>query len=475
MRLLRTHVMLLATGLMWAGCGSSSDEHKDAATDLPLVADQALRADLALPDQVRADVPADQPIADTAARLDADIRDAILTPDGVVTPDGIPTPDGIVTAPVDVAEPDSPPAIDVPNAPDVTTEAGTKEDSPASEVAVDGPSFGETSPSPEVGGQPDLDLASIALAVSPPEGGKLTASPDVFRAGDIVTVTASPNPGWAFDHWEGILSATCVSGPVARAHPASQVADVSRDIDEYPTLSLNGSESVGSTCAVDLLVSKSQTVTAHFSRLGFQWTQVSGTTVTLSSPTDPKPVFSVAPSGVGVYEFQLVVTDPAGNSASDRTSIRLFDVDLTFTPPPGTQISATAEQAMTISASYSGLPTGTVLHAELCASVAGTTPSDSKVLTVQQDFKIPADNAPDPTFAAIMAFLASRGCALARIGEVQSGQGTLSASIRFTPPTLPVAYNQILINAYGFDPITDDVTVIWTLGDQPAPVFPIAQ
>jgi predicted Abi (CAAX) family protease len=195
----------------------------------------------------------------------------------------------------------------------------------------------------------------------------------------------------------------------------------------------------------------------------------------LSSPTDPKSAFSVAPSGVGVYEFQLVVTDPASHSASDRTSIRLFDVDLTFTPPPGTQLSATAERAMTISASYAGLPTGTVLHAELCASVAGATPSDSKVLTVEQDFKIQADNAPDPTFAAMMAFLAGRGCALVRIGEVQSGAGTLSASIRLTPPTLSAAYNQILVNAYGFDPITDDITVIWTLGDLPAPVFPIAQ
>jgi hypothetical protein len=474
MRLPRTHVILLSTGLIWGGCGSSSDEHIDAATDAPLAAERA--KDVALPDQAPADAPSDQPIADIAAKLDADMHDGVLTPDGSIPLDGGTTPDGSVTTPVDVAEPDSPLGIDVSSPPDVAAEAGGKNDSPASTVTADGASLGETSAALDATGQPDLDLASISLAVSPPEGGKLTVSPDVFRAGDIVTVTASPSAGWAFDHWEGILSATCVSsGPTARAHQASQVADVSRDIDRYQSLTLNGSESVGSTCTVDLLVSRSQSVTAHFSPLGFQWTQVSGAPVTLSSPTDPKPVFTVGASGVGVYEFQLVVTDPAGNSASDRTSIRLFDVDLTFTPAPGTQLSATAEQAMTISASYAGLPTGTVLHAELCASVAGATPSESTVLTVGQDFKIPADNAPDPNFATIMAFLAGRGCALARLGEVQSGQGTLGASIRFTPPTLAIAYNQILINAYGFDPLTSDITVIWTLGDQPAPIFPIAQ
>jgi len=464
MRLLRTHVMLLATGLMWGGCASSPEEHADATTDAPLVADRAPAAERALPDQALAEGPANLPIIDTAEKPDADI------------PDGIVVPDGVVTVPTDVAKPDEVVGIEVSSPPDIAADIGAKEDSVGSEAGLDGASFAETSPPADGAGQVDVDLASIALVVSPPEGGKLTASPDLFRAGDIVTLAASPNAGWAFDHWEGVPSLACVSaGPIARAHPASQVADVSRDIDEYPTLNLNGSESVGSTCTVDLLVSRSQTVTAHFSRLGFQWTQVSGAPVTLSSATDAKPSFTVGPSGIGVYQFQLVVTDAAGKSASDRTSIRLFDVDLTFAPPPGTPMTVGSEQAMTISTSYSGLPTGTVLHAELCASVAGATPGESKVLTVEQDFKVPPDNAPDPTFATIMAFLAGRGCALARLGEVSSEQGTLSTSIRFTPPALSPAYNQILINAYGFDPITSDITVIWTIGDLPAPIFPIAQ
>ncbi|HWR27282.1 MAG TPA: DUF2341 domain-containing protein, partial [Candidatus Thermoplasmatota archaeon] len=48
---------------------------------------------------------------------------------------------------------------------------------------------------------------TLTTTSDPPQGGTITASPDPpYYYNDIVTLTATPNPGYLFDHWSGDLS-----------------------------------------------------------------------------------------------------------------------------------------------------------------------------------------------------------------------------------------------------------------------------
>jgi len=49
---------------------------------------------------------------------------------------------------------------------------------------------------------------TLTLTCNPQEGGTITTSPDPPYYNTIVTLTASPNPGYGFDHWSGDLTGT---------------------------------------------------------------------------------------------------------------------------------------------------------------------------------------------------------------------------------------------------------------------------
>ena len=64
--------------------------------------------------------------------------------------------------------------------------------------------------------------------------------------------------------------------------------------------------------------------------LDFQWTQIYGEVVTLSSTTVPEPTFMApdVPNGeIKVLTFELLVTDPQGESSSDTVEIIVNSVN----------------------------------------------------------------------------------------------------------------------------------------------------
>lgn len=86
----------------------------------------------------------------------------------------------------------------------------------------------------------------INLEVSPQEAGIVTLSTSSYKKGDKITLTATPESGWAFHHWEGDASGGADSSTlVAHAHLPSIVADISKDYDKEQTFILDGTSSAG--------------------------------------------------------------------------------------------------------------------------------------------------------------------------------------------------------------------------------------
>jgi chitinase len=58
--------------------------------------------------------------------------------------------------------------------------------------------------------------------------------------------------------------------------------------------------------------------------VGYEWKQVSGPSVTLSSTNTVKTTFKAPSSSSGTLVFQLTVTDGTGASSTDMVSIKLW-------------------------------------------------------------------------------------------------------------------------------------------------------
>ncbi|HEY3831251.1 MAG TPA: hypothetical protein VGO03_03080 [Acidimicrobiia bacterium] len=67
--------------------------------------------------------------------------------------------------------------------------------------------------------------------------------------------------------------------------------------------------------------------------LTYQWTQLSGTTVTLSNPTAVKPTFT-APHAASTLQFELTVTDPLNPNPALRSASAFTEVDVHDYPAP---------------------------------------------------------------------------------------------------------------------------------------------
>lgn len=61
---------------------------------------------------------------------------------------------------------------------------------------------------------PEDGPLTLTADVQPEGSGSITLEPqkDVYTCNELVSVTAIPNAGWLFDHWEGELTGTAISG-----------------------------------------------------------------------------------------------------------------------------------------------------------------------------------------------------------------------------------------------------------------------
>jgi hypothetical protein len=277
----------------------------------------------------------------------------------------------------------------------------------------------------------------LTIKVSPLETGNVTVPS--YKKGDKVTITATPKPGWVFDHFEGgdISGLADSNASLAHAHPLHVVADISKDYDKEKTFTLDGTNSVGTETKADIIMDSEKSITAIFKELAYHWSQKSGPTVNLINPTSSKPMFSVQDTSTGLYEFELVVGNGNTLSIPDRTSIRVFDVDVvSIDPVIGTNMQIETEQTVSMSIVYSGLPIGSEIHALLQASIIGKTPNEPLILPIPLDFNIAQGNKPNSDLGALLTFLVGYGDYLAFLAKTDTNQGSVSATIGFRPQKL---------------------------------------
>jgi hypothetical protein len=128
-----------------------------------------------------------------------------------------------------------------------------------------------------------------------------------------VTVTDTQNPN-----------------PATNANTSGAVTIAVND-DSSPTADAGAGQVVQVVQPVTLDGSNSSQ--ADGDTLTYQWTQLSGTTVTLSDPTAVKPTFT-APHAASTLQFELTVTDPLNPNPALRSASAFTEVDVHDYPAP---------------------------------------------------------------------------------------------------------------------------------------------
>lgn len=133
------------------------------------------------------------------------------------------------------------------------------------------------------------------------------------------------------------LLAGC-GGPTGETVTSALTVDAgaAQSVDEGTTVSLAGTASAGSGASVT----------------GYNWTQTSGTSVTLSNPTSNQASF-VAPvlTSSITLTFRLTVTDSNGKSASDTVSVTVNPVNAVPVANAGDDLAVNARVAVVIAGS----------------------------------------------------------------------------------------------------------------------------
>lgn len=94
--------------------------------------------------------------------------------------------------------------------------------------------------------------------------------------------------------------------------------------DIAPTVSVGGDQSVEQNDTVTL--SGTATDDDDIANLVYVWTQIAGTTVTITDPDMATATFTAPPTtGSQVLEFRLTVTDAGGQTASDDLDVTVFE------------------------------------------------------------------------------------------------------------------------------------------------------
>jgi hypothetical protein len=124
----------------------------------------------------------------------------------------------------------------------------------------------------------------------------------------LTVVTAANQVADILVDLAGNNTAALSPAPVAPPPPSNRA----------PTANAGANETVNAGARVTLAGSGSDPDTGD--TLTYRWTQVSGTTVSLSSTSVARPTFT-APSSAGTLTFRLTVTDNHGGSNTDDVTV----------------------------------------------------------------------------------------------------------------------------------------------------------
>jgi K319-like protein len=176
----------------------------------------------------------------------------------------------------------------------------------------------------------------------------------------------------------GQISFNAVDGSPVNA----AILSVSYNTSTPPTANAGPDQTVGQGVTVALAGSGS---TVNGSITNYQWSQVSGTAVTLSSTTTQNPTFT-APGSAGTLVFGLVVTDSASlQSAQDQVTITVGAAPPTANAGPD-QTDIDSQTLVTLNATGSTGSPSTYLWRQ----ISGTAVTLSSTSVAQPTFTVPA-------------------------------------------------------------------------------------
>lgn len=189
-------------------------------------------------------------------------------------------------------------------------------------------------------------------------GGSTTLS--VWKNGTLLTsvTTGSVKTGT----WCGVHAGS--SGSTTHHFDDFQIHDTASPTPAGPTANAGSDQSVITGAAVTL----SGSATGGTAPYSYAWTQLSGTTVTLSSASAQSPTFT-APGTGGTLTFRLTVTDAASQTSTD-------DVSITVTAPVAPTIITTgALNPMQVGTAFSQTVAATGTTPITWAVVSGALPA----------------------------------------------------------------------------------------------------
>ncbi|SEN01298.1 Myxococcales GC_trans_RRR domain-containing protein [Stigmatella aurantiaca] len=249
------------------------------------------------------------------------------------------------------------------------------------------------------------------------------------------------------------------TGPVCNRRP---VADVGQATLSVPEASVVGGERVRNTVTLN----GTGSVDPDGNPLTYQWTQLSGPAVTLSSPTSATPTFqTVEVSKTAVLAFQLIVNDGTDTSTPKVTEVAITNVNT----KPVAAITGPASVA-------SGSTTPVTLNG------GGSTDADGDTLTYAWRQTAGPTVALSSTTTASVSFLAPAVSAdavltfelVVRDGAINSDPKAFSVTVTSTPVNrhpvghVPENFSEnegtaILLDASGSeDPDGDALSFQWT-------------
>jgi hypothetical protein len=310
------------------------------------------------------------------------------------------------------------------------------------------------------------DKRKLTVTITPEGAGTIDPSPRSYKDGTKVSLTITPNSGWVFDHWEGDLTGSAEVKLVARSHPSSIVADRDADIDHETDFVLSGTESFCSKVEAEISMDTEKNVVAVFKPMTYRWAQIGGPPITLDDPENSTPKFSAEEPGV--YAFQLVVDNGEVFSEPDSMSIHVFDVDVVADPIPSTPLKIGKEATVNLTFTYSGLYEENEMVVGFDAIIKGEPQESSSILLVPKDFNVPSENSPAPILRALL------GSNIAFVVKAPGASGTVTGTVKFTPPRLEESYDHVLISTYVSYKGNVIPLLVWPLGED-ALFYPVTQ
>jgi hypothetical protein len=334
----------------------------------------------------------------------------------------------------------------------------------------------ESAPSNEV-------QATISTSTAPNQNPTANAGPDqIVRSGDLVTLSGSGSDpdgdALAFSWTQS--SGTSVSLSSAASATAQFTAPVVSS-DTTLTFRLTVSDGKGGSAADDVVITvkpnqsptadagpdqtvgTSQTVKLAGSgsdpdgdKLTYAWTQVSGTTVTLTGANSASATFT-APSTSGTLVFRLTVSDGRGGTAGDDVSINVTG-NQDPTADAGPDLSVRSGETVLLAGKGSD-PDGDPLSFSW-QQVSGPAVELSGAFSATASFTAPATNSNNTTLTFRLTVKDGRG-GVATDDVTVVVRKNQSPTVETKPNKKAVSKETVTLEATVSDPDDDPLEISW--------------